>query len=93
MTFVPVLLPSQVFEYIDREPAHRNDGDVAPTELRGEIQFRNVSFAYPSRPGQTVVKNLNLRVGAGETVALVGHSGGGKSSVVSAPMADPSSDA
>ena len=47
-----------------------------------QIRFRNVHFAYPSRPENPIFTGLNLSVRQGETLALVGTSGGGKSSVV-----------
>ncbi|KAK7065959.1 ATP-binding cassette, sub-B (MDR TAP), member 8 [Halocaridina rubra] len=47
----------------------------------GTIEFDRVSFAYPTRPHQTVLKNFSLRIPAGRVVALVGASGGGKSTV------------
>ena len=46
------------------------------------IKFQSVSFAYPARPSVRVLDGLDLEVGAGETVALVGSSGGGKSTVL-----------
>jgi ATP-binding cassette, subfamily B, bacterial len=48
--------------------------------LRGDIEFRNVSFQYTN--GEKVLKNFNLRVKAGETIALVGETGSGKSTIV-----------
>ncbi|CAG5126531.1 unnamed protein product, partial [Candidula unifasciata] len=53
-----------------------------PTEIKGHIQFRNVEFAYPTRKDSTVLQNLTLDIRPGETVALVGASGCGKSTVV-----------
>lgn len=50
--------------------------------LRGEIELRHVDFAYPSRPDVVVFKDLNLRIRAGHSQALVGASGSGKSSVI-----------
>jgi len=44
----------------------------------GTIDFRDVSFAYPSRSDSAVFKNLNLKVDAGSAVAVVGESGSGK---------------
>ncbi|KAK9194727.1 hypothetical protein WN944_005434 [Citrus x changshan-huyou] len=49
----------------------------------GEVEFRNVVFAYPSRPETIIFKDFCLKVPAGNTVALVGGSGSGKSTVVS----------
>ena len=56
------------------------------TVLKGEIEFRNVSFKYPMRPDITIFQNLNLRVTAGKSLAVVGQSGSGKSTVISLVM-------
>ncbi|KAG1354142.1 putative ABC transporter B family member 16 [Cocos nucifera] len=55
-------------------------------EVKGDIEFRNVSFAYPTRPHVTVLKDLNLHVAAGRSLTLVGRSGSGKSSVIALVM-------
>ncbi|WP_421791682.1 ABC transporter transmembrane domain-containing protein [Hyphobacterium sp.] len=52
-----------------------------PKEISGRIQFEDVSFAYPARPDTTVLNDVSLNVAAGETVALVGASGAGKSTI------------
>lgn len=52
-------------------------------ELHGEVRFNNVTFEYPTRPGQVVLRNFNLTLRPGQTVALVGSSGSGKSTVAS----------
>ena len=49
--------------------------------LRGAIDFNDVVFSYPSRPGKVVLDGLDLHLVPGETFALVGPSGGGKSTV------------
>ncbi|XP_021243282.1 ATP-binding cassette sub-family B member 5 isoform X3 [Numida meleagris] len=53
-----------------------------PDKLKGEIEFRNIHFSYPSRPDITILKGLNLKVQTGKTIALVGASGCGKSTTV-----------
>jgi len=68
---------------------HQSDEYEAPgqaVKLQGEVEFDNVSFAYPSRPGYTVLSNLNFRIQAGEKVALVGQSGSGKSTIINLLM-------
>ena len=60
-----------------------DDRDVPPqpvTALRGEIEFRNLTFSYNGKP---VLRNLSLRIPAGRTVAIVGATGSGKSTLVS----------
>lgn len=52
-------------------------------KLNGEIQFTNVTFSYPSRPDQIILRDFNLTLKPGQTVALVGSSGSGKSTVAS----------
>ena len=54
-----------------------------PTDLRGEIEFRQVDFAYKSRMNEPVLTNFNLVIKPNETVAVVGHSGSGKSTLIS----------
>lgn len=69
----------RIFEIVDLEPAIRDKPDAV--ELRAfthAIEFRNVSFAYDSEP---VLRNVNLFIHKGKTVALVGPSGGGKSTL------------
>ncbi|KAI1900942.1 hypothetical protein AGOR_G00055020 [Albula goreensis] len=72
----------KVFEYIDRKPKLPQDGQEAPATLKGLVEFRNVSFAYPTRPDTLILKNVSFTVRPGEVTALVGPSGSGKSSCV-----------
>jgi ATP-binding cassette subfamily B (MDR/TAP) protein 1 len=48
----------------------------------GDIEFKNIRFAYPTRPDVTILESFNLKVKSGQTVALVGKSGSGKSTTV-----------
>lgn len=61
------------------------EGDFAPSgekkELRGDIEFENVTFAYPSGSGVPALKNLSFSVRSGETLAIIGPTGSGKSTV------------
>lgn len=59
----------------------RHDPLPFPEPARGEVVFEKVSFRYPARPETRAVDELDIRIGAGETVALVGPSGAGKSTI------------
>lgn len=74
---------SRVFEYLSIEPKiSLMKGLIIPDEhLKGEIKFENVTFTYPCRPNQVVLKDFSLTLRPGQTVALVGSSGSGKSTV------------
>lgn len=52
------------------------------TEQKGKIEFRNVSFAYPNTSGQNVLEDISFTVEPGETLAIIGATGSGKSSLV-----------
>ncbi|XP_051899583.1 antigen peptide transporter 1 [Pristis pectinata] len=73
----------KVFEYMDRKPALVPVGGLSPTRLKAHIEFRNVTFAYPKQPDVPVLKNVSFEVRSGEVTALVGPSGGGKTTCVS----------
>jgi ATP-binding cassette subfamily B (MDR/TAP) protein 1 len=59
-----------------------SDKGKRPSSVTGDIVFRNIRFAYPARPGVDVFKDFSLEIEAGKTIALVGPSGGGKSTTV-----------
>jgi len=71
----------RVFQLMDREPRIRHEGGIVPQSMEGRIIFDNVSFAYPSRPEQQVLKNINLELNPNQVVAVVGPSGGGKTTI------------
>ena len=48
----------KVFEYMDRKPKITNDGEEIIPDLKGHIEFKNVTFRYPSRPDADVLKVL-----------------------------------
>lgn len=69
-----------VFTLLDM-PIEASTGIVLPQKVRGDIEFERVSFAY--RQGKTVLHEVSFSIKAGEMLALVGHSGGGKTTVAS----------
>ncbi|CAI5471108.1 unnamed protein product [Closterium sp. Yama58-4] len=74
----------RVFQLLDLPPSEQliqNHGRVLPS-LRGKLEFRNLSFRYPTRPEAPVLDHINLTIQPGELVALVGLSGSGKSTLV-----------
>ncbi|KAF9623240.1 hypothetical protein IFM89_000729 [Coptis chinensis] len=74
----------RVMEVLKRVPeidSNNMDGEILEN-VSGEVEFKNVRFAYPSRPDAIIFQDFSLKVPAGKTVALVGGSGSGKSTVI-----------
>lgn len=71
----------RVREILHSHSQLQDGGFDGHTEIRGQIEFRNVSFSYPGS-NQMVLKKINLTINAGETVAIMGATGCGKSSLV-----------
>lgn len=69
----------RIFALIDKLPAVVQNDDRKPEKFKGEIEFRNLSFHYDE--GKEVFKNFSLTIHPGESVAIVGHTGAGKSSL------------
>ncbi len=70
----------RVFGLIDAEPRVVQTGAVAADTLRGGFEFRQMNFSY--LPDETVLPDFNLTIHPGESIALVGHTGSGKTSIV-----------
>ena len=71
---------SDIFEQLDEEP-EKNEGIYETNEIQGSIEFKDLSFSYNSGSPE-VLKKINLVINPGETVAFVGRSGAGKTSLV-----------
>lgn len=77
---------ASVFEILDQESKidpRQNYGKKTLKHVKGNIQFKHVSFKYPSRPEIQIFRDLCLTIQSGKTVALVGESGSGKSTIIS----------
>jgi ABC transporter fused permease/ATP-binding protein len=70
----------RIFEIIERTPSTLDEG-ISLAQAKGEIQFSHVRFAYPMRPDLDVLSDVSFTIKSGEVIALVGISGGGKSTI------------
>jgi ABC-type multidrug transport system fused ATPase/permease subunit len=73
----------RVFELIDGDIENIELSNNHEKQTKGEITFNEVSFCYPSRPDFSVLKNISFKAESGQTIALVGSSGSGKTTIAS----------
>ncbi len=72
----------RIFAVLDAEPTVIDAPDAQPlTDIRGQVTFDHVSFAY--EPGKPVLQDISLEVQPGQTIALVGPTGAGKTTIIS----------
>ncbi|KAH9123154.1 hypothetical protein AeMF1_005792, partial [Aphanomyces euteiches] len=73
-----------IFAIIDRQPPIdcTSDDGIKLEHVKGDVELRGLDFCYPSRPDSKIYKNYNLKIKSGQTVALVGGSGSGKSTAI-----------
>ena len=71
----------RVFRVLDNEDSIRTEGNYAPEKVKGKIEFDQVHFGYSD--DRLVLKNISFVVQPGETLAIVGHTGSGKTSIIS----------
>jgi len=76
-----VIASERVFRVMDNEDYIKTQGNYAPQKMQGKINFDHVSFGYNN--DQFVLKDVAFNVDAGETVAIVGHTGSGKTTIIS----------
>ena len=70
-----------LFEIID-EPEEADSGSKQAIDIKGDVEYRSVSFSYGSGDKGAVLTDISLKAQSGQTVAIVGHSGSGKSTLV-----------
>lgn len=71
----------RVFKVLDNDDYVKKDGNFAPAHTKGKIEFDHVSFAYVD--DRYVLKDVNFKAEPGETIAIVGHTGSGKTTIIS----------
>ncbi|MBO9632847.1 MAG: ABC transporter ATP-binding protein [Chitinophagaceae bacterium] len=71
----------RVFKVLDNDDYVKKDGSFAPAHTKGKIEFDHVSFAYVD--DRYVLKDVNFKAEPGETIAIVGHTGSGKTTIIS----------
>lgn len=76
-----MIAADRIFKVQDNDDFTKETGTYAPAKIKGAISFNNVWFAYTD--DHYVLKDISFEVAAGETIALVGHTGSGKTSVIS----------
>ena len=76
-----MIASERVFKVLDNEDTATNDGNYIPAQMNGKVEFDKVWFAYDEE--HYVLKNISFAIKAGETLAIVGHTGSGKTSIIS----------
>jgi ATP-binding cassette, subfamily B, multidrug efflux pump len=76
-----MIASERVFKVLDNDDTTINEGNKNADHIKGKVEFDKVSFAYVDE--QYVLKDLSFTINAGETLAIVGHTGSGKTSIIS----------
>ena len=76
-----MIASERVFKVLDNKDSASNEGTVIPAQLKGAIQFEKVWFSYDAV--KYVLKDISFQIGQGQTLAIVGNTGSGKTSIIS----------
>jgi len=75
-----IVASNRVFKILDADERVRSNGDLELQQVQGNVEFRQINFSYIQ--GEPVLKDINFEIEAGKTLALVGATGSGKSSII-----------
>ncbi len=77
----------RVFDFLESEElSDESDKTAVINDVKGDVEFRNVSFAYPDNPEKLIIKNFSATVKSGQKIAIVGPTGAGKTTMVNLLM-------
>ncbi len=76
-----MIASERVFTVLDSEENLKGNGEYRPQQIAGKVEFKDVHFSY--NPGVPVLKGVSFEIPAGKTMAVVGHTGAGKTSIIS----------
>lgn len=76
-----IIASERVFKVLDNDDVADDNGNYSPLSVQGKIEFENVWFAY--NDDHFVLKNVSFKASPGETIAIVGHTGSGKTTIIS----------
>ncbi|ANE52264.1 ABC transporter ATP-binding protein [Flavisolibacter tropicus] len=76
-----IIASERVFKVLENDDYIKTEGDFAPPQVKGQIDFEQVTFGY--NEGHPVLKDVSFHVKPGQTVAIVGHTGSGKTTIIS----------
>jgi ABC-type multidrug transport system fused ATPase/permease subunit len=73
---------SRILQITERTPLIPSQGGLQLNNVKGDIEFQNVYFSYPTRPDDLILKNLSIQVSRNQKIAIVGETGSGKSTIL-----------
>lgn len=78
-----LIAAERVFKVLETQDTVRNDGTRVPAKSQGELAFENVWFSYSGNADESVLKNVSFHIKPGDTLAIVGSTGSGKTTIIS----------
>ncbi len=78
-----LIAAERVFQLLETKEHIQNDGTLAPEKVQGDLRFENVWFSYSGNADEAVLKNVSFHIPPGDTLAIVGSTGSGKTTVIS----------